>query len=345
MNLSRLSSVVISRRLGVAFCLALAASGGACRGDRPHFAGEIKADGSSTVFPLTNAIAEEFLKANPAVKVSVAFSGTGGGFEKFCQGATDLQNASRPIDNKEHSVCEQRGVTYLEIPVAFDAVTVIVHSSNDWAPSMTLDELRKLWGPDATGKVLRWADVRSGWPSEPIELYGPGAASGTFDFFTEAVTGTSRASRSDYTASEDDLIIVKGVASNRYALGYVGYGYFKQAGGSLKAVAIDNQRAAVALGAVAPAADTVRRGIYRPLSRTLFIYVNSKSLDRPELAGFLEYYLKNDEAIIESVGGIPLSPRTYELVRQRYQRRVAGTLFADRALLNRNLELVLSEAQ
>jgi phosphate transport system substrate-binding protein len=329
----------------IALCVGLTVVFGACRSDRPRFTGEIKADGSSTVFPLTNALAEEFLKVNPDVKILVDVSGTGGGFLKFCQGATDIQNASRPIDATEQAACEQNGVGFMEIPVAFDAVTVIIHPSNDWATSMSLAELRKLWEPRAKGTVLRWADVRSGWPDEPIQLYGPGPASGTFDFFTEAVTGTSRASRPDYIASEDDAVIVKGVAANRYALGYVGYAHFNRAGQSLRAVAIDSQRGTVALGAVSPSPDTVRRGVYRPLSRTLFVYVSATSAERAEVSSFVDFYLKQDEVLIESVGGIAMSPRTYELVRQRVKRRAAGTLFADRGVLNRNLELVLSEAQ
>lgn len=326
-------------------CIAALLGMAACGRDKPGLAGQIKADGSSTVFPLTTAVTDDFLKVNPDVRISVAISGTGGGFEHFCRGETDIQNASRPIDARERSACDSGGVTFLEVPVAYDALTIIVHPRNSWATSMTLDELRKLWEPKAEGTVMRWADVRAGWPDEPIRLFGPGPASGTFDYFTEAVMATARASRTDYSASEDDTVIVKGVAADVHALGYVGYGYFHQSGTLLKSVPIDTQRGTVALSAVSPSADTVRRGLYQPLSRTLFIYVNASSAERPEVLAFVNFYLKEDEELIGRVGGIGLSSRTYELVRQRVARRAAGTLFADRSLLARNLELVLSQAQ
>jgi len=315
----------------------------ACGSDQPGLTGQIEADGSSTVFPLTTAVTEEFLKIHPAVKIAVAVSGTSGGFEKFCTGDTDIQNASRPIAASEVSACEKNGVTFLEVPVAYDAVTVIVHPQNTWATAMTLAELRRLWEPKAQGTVMRWSDVRAEWPGEPIHLFGPGPASGTFDHFTEAVVGTSRASRTDYTASEDDTVITKGVAADMHALGYVGYGYFRQNENTLKSVSLARQDGPVGDASVAPSPDTVRRGLYRPLSRTLFIYVNAKSIDRPEVKAFVDFYLRQDEALIDRVGGIGMSSRTYELVRARLEKRAAGTLFADRSRLDRNLELVLAE--
>ncbi len=298
-----------------------------------------------TVFPLTAAVTEAFLKRHPEVKINVGISGTGGGFDKFCRGAIDLQNASRPISDDERTACAGGNVDFLEMPVAYDALTVVVHPSNTWAASMTIDELRRLWEPKAQGKIMRWSDVRADWPAEPITLFGPGPASGTFDYFTEAVVGTARASRPDYMASEDDTVIVKGVASDPHALGYLGYGYAHQQASILKIVAIDAASGPVARGPVLPSPDTVRRGLYRPLSRTLFVYVSAKSAQRPEVARFVDFYINQDEAIVTDVGGIPMSARAYELVRQRVLRRAAGTIFAESGAAGKNLELVLSEAR
>ena len=320
-----------------------------CANSSPEAAGaptaHITADGSSTVFPLTKAVSAEFQQLHPAVKVSVAVSGTGNGFDKFCRGEIDIQSASRPIDATEKAACDKKNIAFLEVPVAFDALTIIVHPSNHWATSMTIAELRKVWEPAAHGRVMRWADVRAGWPNQPIHLFGPGTASGTFDFFTEVVAGTTGASRTDYTASEDDGVIVRGVAADPHALGYVGYGHFAQSGASLKAVAIDSQSGSEPRGPVVPETDTVRRGLYHPLSRALFIYVNAKSAERKAVGDFVTFYLTQDEALIDRVGGIPLSSRAYELIRERVTRRAPGTLFADRAVLQRNIEMVLAESK
>ena len=324
------------------FCLALLITVGCARGG-PGLTGEIKAGGSSTVYPLTAAVTEEFVKKHPGVKISVGVSGTGGGFEQFCRSASDIQNASRPINDREQTACEGAGVSFIEIPVAYDALTIIVHPTNDWASSMTLAELKKLWEPRADAMVVRWSDVRPEWPAERIRLFGPGTASGTFDYFTETVTGGIGASRKDYTASEDDAVIVKGVAGDRYALGYVGYGHFENNRASLKAVPIAGQNAE-RLGAVLPSPDNVQRGAYRPLSRSLFIYVNAKSIDRPEVSEFVNFYLKQDEAIVREVGGIPMSHLAYQLVRQRVAKKTPGTLFAD-GRGNESLELLLTQAQ
>lgn len=320
-----------------------------CANSSPEAAGaptaHITADGSSTVFPLTNAVSAEFQQLHPAVKVSVAASGTGSGFDKFCRGEIDIQSASRPIDATEKAACDKKNIAFLEVPVAFDALTIIVHPSNHWATSITIAELRKLWAPAAQGRVMRWSDVRAGWPSEPIHLFGPGTASGTFDFFTEVVTGTTGSSRRDYNASEDANVIVRGVAADPYCLGYVGYGHFAQHEPALKAVAVDGQLGAAGQGPVVPEVDTVRRGLYQPLSRALFIYVNAKSAEREVLNDFVTFYLAQDEALIDRVGGIPLSSRAYELIRERVARRAPGTLFADRAVLQRNIEMVLAESK
>jgi phosphate transport system substrate-binding protein len=313
----------------------------ACRSPE-GLSGTIKADGSSTVFPITTAAVDAFAKHHPAVRIAVAVSGTSGGFATFCRGETEIQNASRPITRAERGACEQSGVSFLEVPVAQDALTVIVHPSNSWAETLTIAELKTLWEPAAEGRVGRWADVRSGWPAEPIHLFGPGALSGTFDFFTEVVVGKVDASRRDYTGSEDDNVIVKGVADNRLALGYVGYGYFEQHKASLRAVAIAGPNAD-RFGAVLPSPENVRRGTYSPLARTLFIYVNLEALERADVATFVRFYVDQAEDLVRALHGIPLSPRAYDLVRHRVQQRLAGTLFADSANVE-NVERVLSES-
>ena len=327
------------RALGFAAALAITS----CGPREPGLTGEITASGSSTVHPLTSAVAESFVKQHPDVKISVASSGTSAGFQQFCRGEIDVQNASRPINADERAACERSGVAFLEIPVAYDALTIIVHPANDWTSSISVAELKRLWEPAAEGKVTRWSDVRPGWPNEPIKLFGPGADSGTFDYFTEAVTGSARASRKDYSASEDDTVIVKGVSADRYALGYVGFGYFHQHEKALKAVPLagpDAQR----LGAVLPSIDNVQRGAYRPLSRTLFVYVNGKSLNGPALSQFVTFYLKQDQSLVREVGGIPMTARAYELVQQRVAKKVQGTLFPD-GQGNQSLEMVLTRAQ
>lgn len=312
---------------------------------RPGLEGEIRADGSSTVYPLTTAVTEGFIKLNPGVKVTVDVSGTSGGFEKFCRGETDVQDASRPINADERALCDGNSVKYVEIPVAHDGLTVIVNAQNDWAASMTVAELKTLWAPDAEKTISRWSQVREGWPDEEIHLFGPGPMSGTFDYFTEAVVGVLDASRKDYTASEDDMVIVNGVGNDPHALGYVGYGYFEQNRSALRAVAIDDGDDAIGRGAVPPSPENVRRGAYRPLSRTLFIYVNVRSLDRPAMAHFVDFYLRRDEELVREVGGIAMTSRSYELVRERVAKRAEGSLFAGPPSKVTDIELVLAGAR
>jgi phosphate transport system substrate-binding protein len=237
-----------------------------------RLSGEIKVDGSSTVYPITEAVGEEFQKLHPDVKVVVGISGTGGGFKKFCNGETDISNASRPILQKEIDTCAQNGIEYIELPVAYDALSVVVNPRNDWVACMTVAELKKIWEPDAQGKITRWNQVRPEWPDAPLNLYGAGTDSGTFDYFTEAIVGKAKASRGDYTASEDDNVLVQGVANDQYALGYFGLAYYFENQDKLKAVAIDNGK-----GCVLPSEETVRNGTYQPLSRPLFIYVSRKA--------------------------------------------------------------------
>lgn len=286
-------------------------------------AGNVQIDGSSTVFPVTKAIAEEFRKQAADVQVTVNFSGTRGGFEKFCAGETDISNASRPIVTKEMAACKEAGVPYMELPIAFDALTVVVHPQNSWAKDITIAELQKVWEPSAEGKITRWNQIRSDWPDRPLTLYGPGKDSGTFDYFTEAVTDKARASRNDYTASEDDDDLVAGVSKDPNALGYFGYAYFEANSGQLKALAVGSGE-----GVVLPSRQTVEDGEYQPLARPLFIYVNAKAAqEKPEVRAFVEFYLKNAEQLVGSVGYVPLPEDGYRLALVHFNRGKVGTVF------------------
>ncbi|MBI2873614.1 MAG: PstS family phosphate ABC transporter substrate-binding protein [Firmicutes bacterium] len=267
--------------------------------------GTIKVDGSSTVFPITEAVAEEFNKLHPGVRVTVGISGTGGGFQKFTAGEIDISDASRPIKDSEKEGAGAGGVEYIEIPVAFDGLSVVVNRANDWVDHLTVAELKKIWEPSSI--VSRWNQVRPGWPDREIQLFGPGTDSGTFDYFTEAVIGKEDASRPDYTASEDDHVLVQGVAGNRGALGYFGYAYYQENAGRIKAVPID-----AGPGPVPPSEETINNGTYAPLARPIFIYVNKESLKRPEVREFVRFYLTEGIRLIPQVGYIPLPSEEYE---------------------------------
>ncbi|NCZ96600.1 MAG: PstS family phosphate ABC transporter substrate-binding protein [Verrucomicrobia bacterium] len=285
----------------------------------------VKIDGSSTVFPITEAVAEEFQKST-GNKVTVGISGTGGGFKKFARGETDVQNASRPIKEEEIKAAKEGGVEYLELPIAYDALTVVVNSKNDWVDSVKVSELKKLWEPGAQGKITKWSQVREGWPDKEIKLYGAGSDSGTFDYFTEAINGKSKASRGDYTASEDDNVLVQGVEGDRHALGYMGYSYFDAHRKRLKALNIEwDEKGKPAVG---PSEESVLNGTYNPLSRPLFIYVNLKSLEKPEVADFVKFYLENVERLTKEVHYIPLPGSAYQTVKGRVANRQKGTAFA-----------------
>jgi phosphate transport system substrate-binding protein len=303
----------------------------------------IRIDGSSTVYPITSAVAADFKKENPEAKVEVAFSGTGSGFERFCKGDIDIQDASRPIEAPEVAACKSANIGYIELPVAHDGLTIIVHPSNDFATSMTVEELKALWAPGAEKKITKWSQVRKGWPDRPIALYGPGAKSGTFDFFTATINGKEHESRKDYTASEDDQEIVKGVAGNPDGLGYVGFGYYETHKSTLKVVPIDDGDQEIGPGAIEPSANTVRRGLYRPLSRPLFIYVNTKRLDRPEVKAFVNYYIRNSESLAAKAGGIPLNGMLYGLVQQRVNKKLEGSLYEKPENAGRSIEQLLNQ--
>jgi phosphate transport system substrate-binding protein len=287
----------------------------------------VEIDGSSTVFPVTEAVAEEFQQAKKGkIKVTVGISGTGGGFKKFCRGETDIQDASRPILKQEMEACKSAGVEYIELPVAFDALTVIVNPKNNWASSMTVAELKKIWEPAAQGKVTNWNQVRSSWPNAPLKLFGAGADSGTFDYFTEAITGKSKSSRGDFTASEDDNVLVQGVANDVNALGFFGYAYYAENSKKLKAVAIDNGK-----GPVSPSEKTVLDGSYQPLSRPIYIYVSKKALAKPEVREFAEFYLKNAPKLVKEVKYVPLPDKVYAVGASRLKNGKAGTAFGGSA--------------
>ena len=284
----------------------------------------VKIDGSSTVYPITEAVAEEFQKES-GTKVTVGISGTGGGFKKFTRGETDVQNASRPIKEEEVKAAKEGKIEYLELPIAYDALTVVVNSKNDWVDSIKISDLKKIWEPEAQGKITKWNQVRPEWPDKEIKLYGAGSDSGTFDYFTEAVNEKSKASRGDYTASEDDNVLVQGVEGDRYALGYMGYSYYAAHQKRLKALGIEWD--AKGKPAVKPSEEAVLSGTYNPLARPLFIYVNVKSLEKAEVRNFVEFYLKNVNRLAKEVEYIPLPSEAYAKVKARLEKMEKGTAF------------------
>jgi phosphate transport system substrate-binding protein len=296
----------------------------------------IKIDGSSTVYPVTEAVAEEFQKANKGIQVTVGVSGTGGGFKKFCRGETDISNASRPISKSEMQDCATQGIKYMELPVAYDALTVVVNPQNTWVKSLTVAELKKMWEPGAQGKINNWSQIRSGFPNAPLKLFGPGTASGTFDYFTEAIVGKSKSSRGDYTASEDDNVLVQGVTRDKNAIGYFGYAYYEENKGKLKAVPIDGGK-----GAILPSPQAVQNGTYRPLSRPLFIYVSAKSADKPEVKQFVEFYLKNGAKLAREVKYVALPAVAYTTAMGHFTKRRVGTIFGGEEAVGLTIEELL----
>ncbi|MBI3322467.1 MAG: PstS family phosphate ABC transporter substrate-binding protein [Candidatus Omnitrophica bacterium] len=292
--------------------------------------GKVAADGSSTVYPITEAVAEEFQKDNPGVRVTVGISGTGGGFKRFSRGETDISDASRPIKSSEAEAAAKNKVEYIELPVAFDGLAVMVNPQNTWCGSMTTAELKKLWEPAAQGKITRWSQVRAGWPDEEIHLFGPGPDSGTFDYFTEAINGKSLASRGDFTASEDDNVLVQGIAGDRLALGYFGLAYYEHNKDRLKRVAIDDENPSNGSGPILPTTQTVESGTYQPLARPIFIYVNKKAADRPEVEAFVKFYMENAAQLSQEVGYISLPGEVYRLAENRFQSRTLGSVFGNK---------------
>ena len=304
------------------------------------YTGRIDIDGSSSVYPITEAVAEEFRVDHGDIRVTVGVSGTGGGFKKFARGETDISNASRPIKAEEIQSAHKAGIDFIEIPVAYDGLAVVVSPQNDFVDHLTVAELKKIWELAAQDKIKSWAQVRQGFPDVPLRLYGAGTSSGTYDYFTEAITGKSKSSRGDYTASEDDNVLVQGVSSDKGALGYFGLAYYLENKEKLKLVGIDNGK-----GIVFPSDTTVTNGIYAPLSRPEFIYVNSKSAEKPEVKEFVKFYMEQATKLVKEVGYVPLPPDVYALSYQRFLNKRTGSLFANTSTVGANLvELMKSDS-
>jgi phosphate transport system substrate-binding protein len=299
----------------------------------------IKIDGSSTVYPITEAVAEEFQKAKKGIKVTVGISGTGGGFKRFCRGETDISDASRPILKKEIGVCKEQGIEYIELPVAYDGLAVLVNPKNSWVKSFTVADLKKMWEPAAQGKVTKWNQIRPEWPDAPLKLFGPGADSGTFDYFTEAINGKSKASRGDFTASEDDNVLVQGIAGDKNALGYFGLAYYEENKDRLKVAPVINP---ATNKEVVPSMQTVMDGTYAPLSRPLFIYVNKKAAEtKPEVKEFVDYYLKNAAKLTKQVKYVPLPANAYKLASERFMKMKTGSMFGGEEKVGMKIEELL----
>lgn len=285
----------------------------------------IAIDGSSTVYPITEAVAEEFGKVQPRIRVTVSISGTGGGFKRFCVGETVISDASRPIKPSESELAAKNDIGFIELPVAYDGICVVVHPENSFVDHLSVEELKRIWQPNSA--VHRWKDVRPEWPDREIKLYGPGTASGTFDYFTEAIVGEGGASRADFVSNEDDNVLVQGVAGDPDALGYFGYAYFAQNTDKLKAVPVDGGE-----GPVTPSHETILEGSYQPLSRPVFIYVSQPAArERPEVAQFVAFYLDQAATLVPQVGYVPLDEETYALARDRFEKRRTGSAFANQA--------------
>jgi phosphate transport system substrate-binding protein len=292
-------------------------------------AGDILVDGSSTVYPITEAMAEEFGKLHPDTRVTVGISGTGGGFKKFCAGETDISDASRPIKPSEAEACAANNIEYIELPVAYDGLAVMINPENDWAETMTVEELKMLWEPAAQGKIMRWNQIRPDWPDEEIHLYGAGTDSGTYDYFTQAIVGEEGSSRGDFQASEDDNVLVQGIAGDPLALGFFGVAYYQENKDILKLVAIDDEDPTNGDGPILPSEETVNNGTYQPLARPIFIYVRQEAAERPEVDGFIDFYLNPENAttLVREVGYIPLPTNIIELAKTRFDDRVYGSIY------------------
>lgn len=304
----------------VLFITALAFTMFACgnkNGQKGDESGTITVDGSSTVYPITEAVAEEFRAVRPKVNVTIGVSGTGGGFQKFSRGETDISNASREIKPEEAAKAKENNIEFVELEVAYDGLAVVINPENDWAKSFTVEELKKIWEPAAQGEIMKWSQINPEWPDEEIHLFGPGVASGTFDYFTEAIVGESGASRGDFTASEDDNVLVQGVAGDKYGLGFFGLAYYEENSDKLALASVDGGN-----GPVKPSAETVNDGTYFPLSRPLFIYVNSEAIQDPTLVDFVNFYLDEAGNLAQDVGYFPLTEEEYAEQKEKFNNFV-----------------------
>lgn len=299
-------------------------------------AGSIQIDGSSTVFPITEAVASAFRGLAPGVDINLGVSGTSAGFERFCAGETTISDASRPIKEAEAAGCGAAGVAFVELPVAYDGISVAVNASNSWAACLTTDELRRIWEPAAEGRITSWRDVRPEWPAVPLTLYGAGSDSGTFDYFTAAIVGSEDAIRADYTGSEDDYLLAQDLSADAGGMGFFGYSYMIEYERELRPLAIDH-----GAGCVGPSEATIADGSYQPLSRPIFIYVRADALARPEVAAFVEFYLANAPTLVRAARYIPLPARAYELALARARDRVTGSVFPGDIPVGVSLERLL----
>ncbi len=302
----------------------------------------IKIDGSSTVFPITQAVAEEFERAGKG-RVTIGVSGTGGGFKKFCRSETVITGASRPIKPTEVEACKTAGIEFIELPVAYDGLAVVVNTQNDWVDSMTVEELKKMWAPASADQgIKKWSQIRDGWPDKEFHLFGPGVDSGTYDYFTKAIVGKEHSSRGDFTSSEDDNVLVQGISTDTVALGFFGFAYYVENKDKLKIVPINDGKADNGDGPIAPSLQTVADGTYQPLSRPIFIYVNKQQLERPEVAEFVKFYLSAEgRPLVKEVGYIPLPDAAYELVTKRFTERKTGSLFEGGSKVGVTVEALL----
>jgi phosphate transport system substrate-binding protein len=337
--------IIVPKNLSVFSVLAISACLFACSPSNDNADGKskrnniVKIDGSSTVFPITEAVSEEFQIAT-RTPVTVGISGTGGGFKKFCRGESDIQNASRPILEKEMAACKEAGIEYIELPIAFDALTVVVNPNNNFIERMTVAELNKIWAPEAQQTITTWNQVNPDWPDSPLKLFGAGSDSGTFDYFTEAIVGKAKSSRGDFTASEDDNVLVQGVINDKGALGYFGYAYYEENQDKVRAVpiALDAQSPAVS-----PSKETVMDGTYQPLSRPLFIYVSAKSAkEKPEVKAFIDAYLRDAQVLTEEVKFIPLPQKDLDAVKAHWAAMKTGTGFGGKPEVGIKIEDLLA---
>ncbi len=319
-----MKKIILNLTLTSVISLILVSCGGnkgnntADQNDSTKISGDIKIDGSSTVYPITEAVAEDFKMSYPDVKVTVGLSGTGGGFKKFGRGEIDLNDASRPIKSTEDSLCKANNIGHIELKVAFDGLAIVVNPQNSWANDITVAELKKIWEPEAQGKIKTWNQIRPEWPKEEIHLFGAGVESGTYDYFTEAIVGKSHSSRGDYTASEDDNVLVQGISTDKLALGFFGIAYFEANKDKLKVVPVDDQNDENGKGAILPTIETVKNKTYTPLGRPLFIYVNSTAAKRKEVQSFVDFYLTQGGALSQEVGYISMTDEEYKTEKTKF---------------------------
>lgn len=323
--------------------LTLAACGGGQSSGTGSSGALVALDGSSTVFPISEAVAEEFQKADQSARVTVGISGTGGGFQKFCRGEIDIADASRPISATEVAACQKAGIDYIELPVAYDGIAITVNPKATWADQITVAELKTLWAPDAQGKVSKWNQVRKDWPDREIHLFGAGVDSGTYDYFTEAVNGKAKASRGDFTSSEDDNVLVQGISNDELALGFLPFAYFEENRERLKLVPVDDGKADNGEGPILPSSETIRIGTYQPLSRPIFIYVAHKAAERPEVQRFVEFYISNADKLAREVGYVGLGDNIYTMVADRFAKRTLGSVFSGANTIGVTIDQLLAK--